>query len=257
MSGKKDREQGGKSLDKINSLITNPKPKVSVITVVYNGEDFIEQTIKSVLSQNYENIEYIIVDGGSSDSTLSIVKKYDTEISYWLSEPDNGIYDAMNKAIEISSGDIISLVNADDYLEAGAITRVVNEFTSGVEILFAKGKYKKNNFSEIHESNLNLIKLKMSVFHPAMVVKKDAYKKVGLYRTDYRIASDYDWILRALDFGVKWKKSDIVYSTMREGGISSNFSLGSKELYSIQKRHLGFIGSTVLYAMRIIRNTFR
>lgn len=249
--------QGGRNVFNYNNLEKNTVPKVTVITVVYNGEEHIEQTINSVITQDYENIEYIIVDGGSTDSTLDIVKRYDEQISYWLSETDDGIYDAMNKAISLSTGDVISLVNADDYLRPGVISEIVEELSSGIDILFAKGMFKKNDSIETHESNLSLIKYKMSVFHPAMVVTKEAYTHVGLYRTDFRIASDYEWILRALEYGLSWKKSKIVYSIMREGGISSNFRLGSQELYAIQKRHLGYARATLLYLMRIVRNTFR
>ena len=111
--------------------------KVSIITVVYNGANFIEQTIKSVISQDYNNLEYIIIDGGSTDGTQDIIKKYDDKIAFWVSEKDSGIYNAMNKGWRKASGDFIGILNADDYYLEGTITQVVNAFTnSGADIVY-------------------------------------------------------------------------------------------------------------------------
>ena len=103
-------------------------PKVSIITVVFNGAQYIEQTIKSVINQDYNNIEYIIIDGGSTDGTQEIIKKYEKDIAFWISEKDTGIYSAMNKGWRKSTGDIIAMLNADDYYLEGAISKVVTSF---------------------------------------------------------------------------------------------------------------------------------
>ena len=108
----------------------NKKPLVSIVTPVLNGEKFIEETIISVVSQSYENIEYIIIDGGSTDKTIEIIKKYDDKISYWVSEPDLGMYDAINRGFSIAKGDILAWLNSDDIYFPNTIERVVNVFTN-------------------------------------------------------------------------------------------------------------------------------
>ena len=113
------------------------QPLVSVITVVYNGEKYLEQTIQSVINQTYNNIEYIIIDGGSTDTTLDIIKKYKDYISYFISEPDNGLYDAMNKGIRRANGELIGMLNSDDWLNLDAISTVQNAYVKnpGTKIL--------------------------------------------------------------------------------------------------------------------------
>ena len=103
-------------------------PLVSIITVVFNGERFIEKTINSVISQTYKNIEYIIIDGGSTDKTLDIIRQYEDRIDYWISEPDNGIYNAMNKGIKLSRGKLIGLINSDDWYMENAVETVVARY---------------------------------------------------------------------------------------------------------------------------------
>ena len=103
--------QGGKRL---NNGYVNSKPLFSIITVVYNNEKYLEETIKSVVNQKFQNFEYIIIDGGSSDKTLDIIKRYDSQIDYWISEKDKGIYDAFNKGMSLAKGDFIGIVNSDD-----------------------------------------------------------------------------------------------------------------------------------------------
>ena len=104
------------------------KPKISIITVVFNGVKTIEQTILSVISQKYENMEYIIIDGGSTDGTIDIIKKYEDKIAYWISEADQVIYDAMNKGIDKSTGDIIGILNSDDFYDKDIMDRINNVF---------------------------------------------------------------------------------------------------------------------------------
>ncbi len=103
-------------------------PLISIITVVYNGEKYLKQAIESVINQTYKNIEYIIIDGGSTDNTLNIIKNYHQNISKWVSEPDNGLYDAMNKGIKLATGELIGMVNSDDWSELTAVEIIVNEY---------------------------------------------------------------------------------------------------------------------------------
>lgn len=112
------------------------KLKITVITVVYNGIDYIEDTILSVINQDYSNIEYIIIDGKSDDGTMDIVEKYATKISYWVSESDNGIYDAMNKGIKVATGDWIIFMNCGDYFfSSDIITQVFSQMLIGIDVV--------------------------------------------------------------------------------------------------------------------------
>ncbi len=115
------------------------KPLMSIITVVFNGEKFLEQTIQSVINQTYKNIEYIIIDGGSTDGTLDIIKKYKDKIDYWASEKDEGIYDAMNKGIKVAKGKYLAFINADDWYEDNALNHVFSAYSQNQNIDFFYG----------------------------------------------------------------------------------------------------------------------
>lgn len=116
---------------------------ISIITVSFNSEKYIEQTIKSVLDQSYKNIEYIIIDGGSSDQTVKIIKKYNNKIDYWVSEKDSGLWNAMNKGINLSKGSIIGIINSDDYYYKNALQTIANYFNKNPDIDFVFGSVKK------------------------------------------------------------------------------------------------------------------
>jgi glycosyltransferase involved in cell wall biosynthesis len=122
-------------LKQMHKLHERSEPLVSIITVVFNGERYLEETIKSVINQTYKNIEYIIIDGGSTDNTLNIIKKYEDKIDYWISEKDKGIYDAINKGIKLSRGELIGIINADDYYEIDVLEKVVSIYTKDSEVI--------------------------------------------------------------------------------------------------------------------------
>ena len=131
--------------------------KVSIITVVFNGIRTIEQTIKSVLNQSYKNIEYIIIDGGSTDGTLDIIRKYENYLSYIISEPDHGIYDAMNKGIQKSTGDIVGIINSDDWYEVNTVSQVVERFESfAVDLVYGDINFIGKNGEIIRSENYSL-----------------------------------------------------------------------------------------------------
>jgi len=181
--------------------------KVSIITVCYNSNDTIESTIQSVVSQNYNNIEYIIVDGLSTDDTLKIVEQYKSKISKVISEKDNGIYDALNKGITAASGDIIAILHADDfYANENVISKVVNEFIqNNVDAVYGDLQYvdkqdtkkiKRNWISGVYQKQ-NFLKGWMPP-HPSFFVKKECYDKFGLFNTTLKSAADYELMLRFL-----------------------------------------------------------
>lgn len=178
------------------------KPLVSIITVVFNGEKFLEQTIKSVINQTYKDIEYIIIDGGSTDGTLDIIKEYEEHISYWVSEPDKGLYDAMNKGIKRAKGELIGMINSDDWYELDAVEIMANAYiqNSNKTIFHADRFNVDENGSRtirpFHPSNLKFLMYGMTYNHPSMFVTSSEYER-HLYNTSLKSLSDYQFTLEA------------------------------------------------------------
>ncbi len=213
-------------------------PKISVITVVYNGTQHIEQTIRSVLDQHYDNLEYIIIDGGSTDGTQEIIKKYEDNITYWASEKDTGIYNAMNKGWQKATGDIIGIINADDYYLDGAIQKVVEGFeNSEAEIVYGGmtklRKIGEKTFFKELTPNLSIMEQTMGVFHPSTFVSKKVYEDLGGYKEKYKLSSDYDFLLRAYKKKVQFYEVKESLSVFRIGGVSNMNCDSFKEGYQI------------------------
>lgn len=200
--------------------------KVSIITVVYNAVATLEQTIKSVINQSYKNIEYIIVDGGSTDGSLEIIKKYENSIHLWVSESDNGIYDAMNKGIKLATGDIVAFINADDWYEGNIIEKIALEFQN-TESDVIYGNIRRiyyNGYETVikppSERDLNLY-ITSCICHQAVFVKRGLFFQYGFFNLNYKIAADYESLLRLFDAGVKFRYMDDTFANYRVGGISS------------------------------------
>lgn len=196
-------------------------PLVSIITVVFNGEKYIEQTIKSVISQTYKNIEYIIIDGGSNDDTVNIVNKYRNYISNFVSEQDDGIYDAMNKGVKLSNGEWIGIVNSDDWLELDAVETVVRESKLDTDIMYGFLRIVKNENEAQIIRNSHLYLNEKMIQHPATFIKNTAYKRVGLYNTRFKYSADYDFMLRAQSNNLVFQQVNSVISNFRVDGASS------------------------------------
>ena len=203
-------------------------PLISIITVVYNGEKYLKETIQSVINQTYDNVEYIIIDGGSTDGTLDIIKKYEEKIDYWLSEKDSGIYDAMNKGVTLCSGDIIGIVNADDFIYRDTLQNVA-KFFSDTDAMFTFGQLDLADedgkvFDTAKSIGIDNIKYKlfrhMPFLHPTMFVKKEVYEKLGLYNTRYKLSADYDFTLRLVKNNIQFVKLDFSTGVFRLGGQS-------------------------------------
>ncbi|WP_018248083.1 glycosyltransferase family 2 protein [Orenia marismortui] len=233
------------------------EPLVSIITVCYNSEKYIKDTIESVLAQDYYNIEYIIVDGKSIDGTLDIVKEYEPKFDgkmKWISEEDNGIYDAMNKGIKMASGEIIGIINSDDWYEGDIVQKVVDIYNQYKEDnliitgsmcrvdqegrkLFKLPK-DKNNLDE-------LIDITMPINHPATFVTQRVYDSVGVFDENFKICGDYDFIYRAYySDTTKFIFIDDLVSYMRLGGVSGQFDnlwLHVLENYKLRKGKLNNI----------------
>lgn len=205
--------------------------KISIITVSYNASETIENTIKSVLDQTYDNVEYIIIDGGSTDSTVEIIKQYKDKLSYFISEPDKGIYDAMNKGILKATGDIIGILNADDfYIDNNVLLTISRTFEKkNVDAVFADLIYvRPNNLDKIvrYYSSKNFHPNKFAYgwmpAHPTFFVKRSIYEKYGLFKTNYKIAADYELLVRFLyKHKVSYYYLSEVLIKMRTGGVST------------------------------------
>lgn len=205
--------------------------KVSIITAVFNNKTHLEDCTKSVFSQTHQDIEYIIIDGGSTDGTVEIIKKYENKISKWLSEPDKGIYDGLNKGIRLATGDIIGFLHADDvYAHDKVIETVVSNMKKyNVDSSYGDLLYvDKNNTDKIirywksQPYRDGLFKKGWMPPHPTFFVKREIYEKYGYFNTDFKIASDYELMLRFLH---KYKISTYyipeVLIKMRLGGASN------------------------------------
>ena len=229
---RENRIEGGLRAQKNYRQSLPGAPLVSIITVVFNGEKSIERTIRSVIIQSYQNVEYIIIDGGSTDGTLDIIKKYDDKIYYWLSESDNGIYNAMNKGIRLARGELIGIINSDDYYLEGAVEKIVEAAASESEagVFHADMRIEKaNGMSETWRSKETLSRsdcYHMPINHPTAFVRASCYEKYGVFDTRYKVAADYDLVVRYLfDCNVKFRYVKETLVVMREGGISCNYSM--------------------------------
>ena len=210
-----------------NKKSKTDKPLVSVITVVLNGEKYLEQTIQSVVNQTYDNIEYIIIDGGSTDGTLDIIRKYEDKITYWVSEKDEGISDALNKGIKLSSGEIIGMIHSDDYYTGkDVICKIVNEFNKYQNIKAIYGIIDfvdpKTNELELRwgkDCSPNAIRKRMYIPHPTLFCKKEVYENIGYFRKDLKYAMDYEWAIRLVKYTRPYFLNERI-AVMRRGEIN-------------------------------------
>lgn len=205
--------------------------KVSIITVVYNNAHVIKSAIDSVLSQTYPDIEYIIIDGKSTDGTLDVISSYGSKIAKCISEPDKGIYDAMNKGLKLATGDIVGILNSDDmYMGEDVIEKVVAIVeTHAVESMFADLVYvRPENLEKIvryyDSSYFSPAKFAYGWMpaHPTFFVKREVYEKYGYFKTDYKIAADYELLARFLGkYAISYFYLQLPIVKMRTGGVST------------------------------------
>lgn len=210
--------------------------KVSIITIAYNRANTIAQTIESVLSQNYLDIEYIIIDGNSTDGTQDVIRKYEEKISYWVSEPDEGIYDAMNKGLKHATGEIIGIINSDDWYEQGAIRKVVDIYQKKpFDMLYGEINY-IDEAGEVQGQSVS----PWFPPHPSMFVARRVYLKYGMFDTTYMIASDHEFKLRLYAEGVSIVHVEDVLANFRLTGVSSVRTTETlRETYEINKKYIG------------------
>lgn len=221
--------------------------KISLITVTYNSEKTLCDTIESVFAQTYKDIEYILVDGLSKDKTVDIIRKYEPQFARrmkWISEKDSGLYDAMNKGIQMATGDVVGILNSDDFFTSNdVIEKVVAGFTKDTDAVYGDIHFVSSDNLQrcvrYYSSKIfkrSLMKMGFIPAHPSFYCRKECFEKLGYYKTDYKIAADFDLLLRFIyihRIRIKYLPVDMV--TMRLGGASTD---GWKSRLVMMNEHL-------------------
>ena len=247
----KKTEGGLRTRDEFHKKSEPEKPLISIITVVRNGEKYLEQTIQSVLNQTYDNIEYIIIDGASTDGTLDIIKKYEDQIAYWVSEPDGGIYDAMNKGIELATGEIIGILNSDDWYKEDAVSKVTVAFRKSPNSSVFHGDMGRYTLSGKLDRVVVPMYPRMSLIygctinHPTCFVDMKTYKQLRGFNLSLDLASDYEFLLRVWKSGGNFYYINSVLTNFRVGGYSSNFIKSAVQAH--EARRLNGINKTISF----------
>ncbi|WP_138500749.1 glycosyltransferase family 2 protein [Nostoc sp. PA-18-2419] len=203
--------------------------KISIVTPVYNSEKTLERTILSVINQNLDSeLEYILIDGSSTDKTLEIIDKYSNKINIIVSEKDKGTYDAMNKGIALATGNIIGIINSDDWYNDAALKSVEQEFRKNPEVSiihspvknYCKGEY----LSTFIPGKLENMPFKFTIAHPSCFVKKQVYNRLGLFDLNYPMAADYDFLFRAYIGGYKFECLDTPLASFSLDGTTGKLT---------------------------------
>lgn len=246
--------------------MTNQQTTISIITITYNAERWLERTILSVLSQSYPNIEYILIDGVSKDKTVDIIKQYAPGISYWISEPDKGLYDAMNKGLEQAKGDYVWFLNAGDTLyTSDTVQRIVTSLKKKVSL--PDVIYGETRIVDADGKSLGMRRLKapdrltwksfrmgMLVCHQSFLAKREIAPS---YNTDYRLVADYDWCIRCLKRAKTIHNTRLTLSNFLEEGLSSvNRKASLKERYEVMCHYYGKIPTMALHVWFAMRFYF-
>ena len=240
-------------------------PKITIVTVCYNSELTIVNTIESIVKQDYDNFEYVIVDGNSTDRTMEIVKKYENQYPFIIaiSEPDNGIADAFNKGIRMATGELIALINSDDALAEGALQLVAETYDrTNADVIYGDTIVidKKNGLRMIKKGgDVERIKYEMPFIHQSCHVKKSAYDMWGGYNSEYKICMDYDLIARLYANGCKFAYADGVLSVFSYGGTSCEHPFRTiNENFLIARKHgLTLIEEIPYRTIITVRNLFK
>lgn len=259
------RFEGGKRI-KCGSPVSphnNDEPPVTIVTVVFNNAKTIEQCIESVLAQTYSNIEYIVIDGGSTDGTVDVLESYQSDIDYILSEPDQGIYDAMNKGLSLAKGEYIAFLNADDFYFPGAVEDSIwNIRTNGLDLSYAGFFYADENGVAVVEDEAKPWDSAMYIQglpggHETLLAHRKCYNEIGGYNTWFKIAADYDWYMRAYQSGFKGAPLQRTILVMRPGGASFEDGRESIENTALLKKMFGDLTeewTDFLYGLKYYKN---
>jgi len=236
--------------------------KISVVTVVYNNAKTVEEAILSVLEQTYKNIEYIVIDGGSTDGTLEILHKYKGKIAILVSEKDNGIYDAMNKGVKLATGDLIYFLNSDDkFYDKTVVEDVVKVAEQNKHIDFFYGGVVCKNIFRGESENVFLkrisdfkIKLGQNIKQQSLFACRTAFTQVGLFVPKYKVSADYEWECRLVKANKKGLFVRRIIAVYAQTGFSSKGSWSQYiEKYNIIRMHFGLLYGVTFYLRSIFK----
>ena len=238
--------------------------KISIITVCYNAQKTIERTLLSVFSQTYPDKEFVVIDGGSSDGTLEILKKYADKIDVLVSEPDKGIYDAMNKGVAKSSGDYLIFINSDDYFYDEFVLERVAQ-APRADFIFGDQYCEENGIRSLAKNldALNVYHMFRGFFaHQSILAKRELFLKYGNFDLSYKICADWDWILRCLVNGATTTRVDTpiaVFTVGGASGIAGKKGLISRERKQLIRKNLGSlpVENTLMRTEKLFRNLLR
>lgn len=242
--------------------------KISIITITYNSEKTLTDTLESVLAQTYKEIEYIVVDGASKDRTMDIVKKYEPLFEgkmRYVSEPDKGLYDAMNKGMRMATGDVVGILNSDDfYTGKEVLQRVAEVFQEGnVDAVYGDVHYVKpvdlSHFVRYYSSKPFrrwMMRLGFMPAHPSFYCRREVYRKYGTFNTSYKVAADFENLLRLIFVNrIRIHYIPMDFVTMRTGGASSSGLSSHKQIMHDHLRALkenGVYSNVFLLGLRYI-----
>jgi len=229
-------------------------PKISIITPSYNQGSYIEKTISSVLNQNYPNLEYIIIDGGSTDETIDIIKKYENKITYWISEQDKGQSDAINKGVKIATGDVINWLNSDDYIEDNVLFKVGSEFkNSNVDVLCGYSELITNAGTILKrtsqlENDFSLFMSRGHIMQPSTFFRKSVFEEFTPIATNLHYMMDhYLWLQYVCKKGV----SNVLYVDYKISNVLLHENAKSYKMIGLFKQDKGIIYSSLFSSLKL------
>lgn len=240
----------------------NSQILVSIVTIVYNGVMELERTIKSVLNQTYPNIEYIVIDGGSKDGSIDLIKKYNLKLAYWISEPDEGISDAFNKGIASAKGELIGMINCGDYYEPDAVEAMVNSYdrnqlSDNYFVFHGKIRMFNDHRSKVYAPfKLESFTYQMPIWHPTIFVNRKVYLDFKYDKT-FKVAMDYELFSRVFKKGGEFIYLETLITNMNTAGLSNHNAIkGFKEVMIASKYNLkiSFIKSYYYFIYRVLLN---
>jgi glycosyltransferase involved in cell wall biosynthesis len=250
--------QGGISIVSTDNINNSQVPLISIITVVYNGGKHLERTIRSVIKQVYKNFEYIVIDGGSIDETIDILKKYEHSINKYISEPDNGLYDAMNKGLVLASGDYVIFLNSDDWLEDRALIEVSNAIMSNPGYDIYHGYFLLHDKTRKKKRGSGILPTSFPAYQTSCFVRRTIFGKMKWFDDKYKIAADFKFLKSLQLDGYKFLKLDAIVSNFSMGGASSDTRTRLKEIEQIliDLKYSKIIIAILMFRLRVVTNTF-
>jgi len=242
------------------------KPIISIITIIYNGVDLLPGTIESVIGQTYRGIEYIVVDGGSGDGTVDIIKKYAAQISQWISEPDEGLYDAMNKGLKMATGDFVWFMNAGDHIYAtDTVEKMIEKWTPDTDILYGEVMLVDDARKELGTRSATTQQKLTNPLHwqdlaKGMVVCHQGFlprRTIAPFYIKNNLTADIDWVIKCLKASKRTTATELIVASYLVGGLSKQQHRQSlQDRYVVLKEHFGFWGNLWNHLGILLRKFF-